>query len=218
MIRPREMRRRDFIRFVDGAAAWPLAAQAGEHRRCYMRQALKLHPDSRCTAATRVEVDVARPRRGGLVLHYLVAGTISDLRMPPVTASARADELWQHICFEAFVRALPGAAYYEFNFAPSTQWAAYRFGAYRREMSEANEVGAPLFEVQSSGQLYKLQASLDLDAMSNLPSDAVWRLGLSAVIEETSGCKSYWALAHPPGKADFHHSDGFALELPPASP
>jgi hypothetical protein len=183
-----------------------------------MRQALKLHPVSRCTAATRVEVDVARPRRCGLVLHYLVTGKISDLRMPPVAAPARADELWQHTCFEAFVRALPGAAYYEFNFAPSTQWAAYRFGAYRREMSVANEVSAPLVEVQSSGQLYKLQASLELDGMSNLPSDAVWRLGLSAVIEEASGCKSYWALAHPPGKADFHHSDGFALELPPASP
>jgi hypothetical protein len=33
------------------------------------------------------------------------------------------------------------------------------------------------------------------------------------VIEDTSGHKSYWALAHPPGKADFHHSDSFALEF-----
>jgi hypothetical protein len=38
-------------------------------------------------------------------------------------------------------------------------------------------------------------------------------LGLSAVIEETSGAKSYWALAHPPGRPDFHHADGFALML-----
>jgi hypothetical protein len=34
------------------------------------------------------------------------------------------------------------------------------------------------------------------------------------VIEETNGRLSYWALAHPPGKPDFHHSDCFALELP----
>jgi hypothetical protein len=183
-----------------------------------MRHTLRLHPDSLCAAAKRIEVDIARPRPGSLILSYVVSGRIGDLRVPPVVAPARTDELWQHTCFEAFVRALPGAAYYEFNFAPSTQWAAYRFGAYRREMSVANEVSAPLVEVQSSGQLYKLQASLELDGMSNLPSDAVWRLGLSAVIEEASGCKSYWALAHPPGKADFHHSDGFALELPPASP
>jgi hypothetical protein len=49
-----------------------------------------------------------------------------------------------------------------------------------------------------------------------VPPGASWRLGLSAVIEETSGRISYWALAHPPGKADFHHSDCFAHELPPA--
>jgi hypothetical protein len=36
------------------------------------------------------------------------------------------------------------------------------------------------------------------------------------VIEETNGNKSYWALAHPAGKPDFHHADGFAYELSPA--
>jgi len=40
------------------------------------------------------------------------------------------------------------------------------------------------------------------------------KLGLSAVIEEIDGTKSYWALAHPPGKPDFHHPDCFALTLP----
>jgi hypothetical protein len=24
---------------------------------------------------------------------------------------------------------------------------------------------------------------------------------------------SYWALVHPPGKADFHHADSFAVEF-----
>src|SRR5687767_1847903 len=105
-----------------------------------MRQALKLHPDSRCIAVTRIEVDVARPSPDSLLLRYFVTGKMSDLRLPPVTAPARADELWQHTCFEAFVCALPGAAYYEFNFAPSTQWAAYRFSGYRSGMSVASEI------------------------------------------------------------------------------
>ena len=39
-------------------------------------------------------------------------------------------------------------------------------------------------------------------------------LGLSAVIEEHGGAKSYWALAHPPGAPDFHHPDCFAAQLP----
>jgi hypothetical protein len=196
-----------------------MANLAREYRRWYnaeMRQALRLHPDSRCVAATSIEVEIARPRPGNLVLRYFVTGRIGDLRMPPAAAPARADELWQHTCFEAFVRASPTPAYYEFNFAPSMQWAAYRFGAYRHEMSMANDVSAPRIEAQSSGELYELQASLELDGMSSLPSDAVWRLGLSVVIEETSGRKSFWALAHPPGKADFHHSDCFAYELPAA--
>ena len=178
-----------------------------------MRQALRLHPDSLCLAATHIEVDVARPRAGSLVLTYVVTGKISDLRLPPVTAAARTDELWRHTCFEAFVRPSPGEAYYEFNFAPSTQWAAYRFDSYRSGMRVATEIGAPRIDVQSAPERYTLQAALDL---SRLPRDAGWRLGLSAVIEETSGRKSYWALAHPPGKPDFHHSDCFALEFSPA--
>ena len=35
----------------------------------------------------------------------------------------------------------------------------------------------------------------------------------TAVIEEADGTKSYWALAHPSDKPDFHHPDSFALDL-----
>ena len=178
-----------------------------------MPLALKLHPDSLCAAAAQVEVDVARPRPGSLLLSYVVTGKIGELRLPPVVAATRADELWRHTCFEAFVRT-SSTAYYEFNFAPSTQWAAYRFSGYRSGMRVATEIGAPRIELRSAPDCYTLQASLDLDRLSDLPRDAAWRLGLAAVIEETSGRKSYWALAHPPGKADFHHSDCFTLELP----
>jgi hypothetical protein len=174
-----------------------------------MRESLRLHPDSPCVAATRVEAEIAWPRSGSLVLSYVVSGRISDLRMPPVVAAARANELWRHTCFEAFVRTSAGPAYYEFNFAPSTQWAAYRFSGYRSEMRVAAEIGAPRIEVQSSAERYTLQAALELDRLSS----PLWRLGLAAVLEETSGRKSYWALAHPPGKADFHHADCFTLEL-----
>jgi hypothetical protein len=186
---------------------------------CYiagMRQPLRLHPDSLCSAVTRIEVEVARPHAGGLQLTYFVGGKIGDVRLPPVVTAARADELWRHTCFEAFIGASASAAYHEFNFAPSTQWAAYRFSGYRSGMQVATKMRAPRIDVQAASESYILQASLELDWLSRLPGDARWRLGLSAVIEETSGRQSYWALAHPPGKADFHHSDCFAHELPPA--
>jgi hypothetical protein len=173
-----------------------------------MRHTLRLHPDSLCAAATRIEADIARPRPGTLILSYVVSGRISDLRMPPVMAPARTDELWHHTCFEAFVRPSTGPAYCEFNFSPSTQWAAYGFDSYRSGMRVATEVGAPRIEVRSTADSYTLQAALELDGIS-FPL----HLGLSAVLEETNGRKSYWALTHPPGKPDFHHSDCFTLEF-----
>jgi hypothetical protein len=138
---------------------------------------------------------------------------MSDIRMPPVVAAARSHELWRHTCFEAFVRASSGGEYYEFNFAPSTQWAAYRFSSYRSGMVVADEIRAPRIEVQSAPDCYTLQVSLALDRLLGFPREASWRLGLSALIEDTSGLKSYWALAHPPGKPDFHHEACFAHEF-----
>src|SRR5262245_43464057 len=180
-----------------------------------MRQALKLHPDSLCFAATQIEVEVARPRASTLVLCYFVSGAIGDLRIPPITSATRADELWQSTCFEAFIRTSAGAAYYEFNFAPSTQWAAYLFDGYRSGMRAATDISAPQIDVQTRPELFTLRAALGLNRLSGLPPDCVWSLGLSALIEETSGRKSYWALAHPAGKADFHHSDCFTHQVFP---
>ena len=178
-----------------------------------MRQALNLHPDSPSAAVASVAVEIGRPQPYALLLRYIVTGRIGELRLPPVAAPARTDELWRHTCFEAFLRPLAAAAYYEFNFSPSSQWAAYRFSGYRDGMAPLNEMTAPRIEVHASGEGLEMTVALALDG---LPGDAPWRLGLSAVIEETSGAKSYWALAHPPGKPDFHHADCFALELPPA--
>lgn len=178
-----------------------------------MRQALVLHPQSRCAAVSRIDVEAARPRPGNLVLRYVVTGEIGGLRLPPPDAPSRADGLWQHTCFEVFVHTVPGAPYYEFNFAPSAQWAAYRFTGYRSGMVTVSEINAPRFEMRSNGGTYELHAMLELDRLPGLAAEAPWRLGLAAVIEEKAGRKSYWALAHPPGRPDFHHSDCFATDL-----
>jgi hypothetical protein len=157
---------------------------------------------------TRLEAHVAR-QGSALHLRYVMAGRIGDLLLPPPGAPSRADGLWRRTCFEAFVRPA-GEGYVEFNLSPSTQWAAYGFSAYRQGMRAA-DVAPPRVETRAGADSLELEALLDL---SFLQGSA--RLGLSAVIEEKSGAKSYWALAHPPGKPDFHHSDCFALELPPA--
>ncbi len=181
-----------------------------------MRSSLKPHPDSRSTAVTNIEVEAARSGADHLLLSYTLTGQLRDVLLPPVTAPTRGHELWKHTCFEAFVRASVGSIYYEFNFAPSTQWAAYRFRNYRSGVSAVVDIGVPDIEVQSSSDRYTLQVRLALDRLPELPRDAGWRLGLSAVIEEADHRLSYWALTHPPGKPDFHHADCFVHELLPA--
>lgn len=174
-----------------------------------MRVALHRHPDSAGRAVDAIEVEVGRPASGRLALRYTVIGAIGDLLLPAVGPPARADGLWRHTCFEAFLRPSAGEAYREFNFAPSTSWAAYVFDGYRSGMRNA-DIEAPIIEAL-------LLEKYQLNVLVAIPGEGPWRLGLSAVIEEPSGAKSWWALAHPPGPPDFHHEDCFALRLPAAT-
>jgi hypothetical protein len=55
-----------------------------------------------------------------------------------------------------------------------------------------------------------------LNRLPGFQPDVYLSLGLAAVIEDLNGALSYWALKHPPGKPDFHHSDNFALQIEPS--
>jgi hypothetical protein len=176
---------------------------------------LTLHPDARCDAVTAIEVDVARAPRGMLRLLYTVSGRIADIALPAPAPAARVDGLWQHTCFEAFVRPPSGSAYFELNFAPSLSWACYRFDDYRQGMTVPGSVPEPRMKsVSNAVSSFALDVVLALDSL-NLPDNGPWRLGLAVIIEEKSGNISWWALTHPQGKPDFHSAAGFVLELPP---
>jgi hypothetical protein len=177
---------------------------------------LKPHPDTPSDAVDTIAVESARDG-AELELRYRLTGRIGALAIPVRSASVRRDELWKHTCFEAFIQEEGNVAYNEFNFAPSTQWAASSFTGYREDMRALSDIGLSKVDVETTTTEIFLQAKLVLSDWPNLLPPAIWQLGLSAVIEEVSGSKSYWALAHPPGKPDFHHPDCFALQLPPAS-
>jgi len=172
-----------------------------------MRLPLKLHPDSRSDAVSGIDVEVAGTAPAALSIRFLTTGKVDDILLPALAALGRADGLWQHTCFEAFVRPRGEAAYCELNLAPSRLWAAYSFDAYRCGMQPLH-MQPPHIETAREGDRLELWAAL------HLPVEGPWQLALSAVIEEKNGRKSYWALAHPPGKADFHHPDSFVHEIP----
>jgi hypothetical protein len=187
-----------------------------------IRVPLVPHPDFP-SAISRAEVEVDRPASGLLQLRYHVHGPVDALVVPrPDRMPARRDELWKTTCFEAFVREGEGAGYCELNFAPSGDWAAYRFLGYREAMADAQvsepriawrEVGDAL--PGGIGVIAWLEAHVALDAAAGVPLDQPWQLALTAVIEERSGARSYWSAAHPDGKPDFHAAANFVVRLPP---
>ncbi len=183
---------------------------------CPMRRFLKPHPDSRRSAVDDIAVSLAWPQAGRLIVTYTANGRPGAIRLPPVQANARKDELWRATCFEFFIGPAAGGAYYEFNLSPSTQWAVYRFDGYRSGARPETGIEAVPIAVDAGAACVTLQATLDLRRLGGLPASSAWRLGLAAVIEETNGLISYWALAHPPGRPDFHHPAGFACDVSPA--
>lgn len=150
-----------------------------------------------------------------ILLCYRVIGA-GELCTPPRVRSRRADKLWEITCFELFLHPAGSSAYYEFNFSPSSEWAAYAFDDYRFGMRTLDLIldpcvhPEPELEPEESANEFALEAEVDLASIAPGPL----RMGLSAVIEEKNGSRSYWALVHPEGKADFHHPDSFALQLP----
>ena len=168
-----------------------------------MHQLLRLIRNRAVSAAEHVEVVVTRPQPERLVLSYIRDRQDGRRRYFHLSQNAaRSDELWQHTCFEAFVRGASGSEYYEFNFSPSTQWAAYRFIGYRSGMCVAAEIGTPPIDVAIGSPKPDFAGRAGTWIICRFCHvTRSWRLALSAVIEETNGDKSYWALAHPPGQA-----------------
>jgi len=127
----------------------------------------------------------------------------------PEVEPGRAADLWQTTCFEAFLRAADADVYREWNFASSGQWAAYDFSGYREGRTDSKIAQPPYIRMEDNFTWWALGATIGIDA------ETKWQLGLSAVLEENDGTKSYWALAHPAGdKPDFHDPVCFAAHLP----
>jgi hypothetical protein len=174
---------------------------------------LRCHPSTATSAIRSIDVRVMRSEPNVLTLAYRLTGDLARVRLPAGEAEQAPRPLWQHTCCEAFIRRAGVESYHEFNFGTSGAWAAYFFEHYRAGAPLADDALDPRVHVQCSRDTLELQASIHLDRLSASHACSRLALALSAVIEERDGDLTYWALMHPPGKADFHHRDAFALEL-----
>lgn len=170
------------------------------------------HPSTPSSEPLKVWANVEHSAALGTVastnIWFGVGAPIGRFVVPEPSEPQRADRLWEHTCFEAFLR-IPGAkAYREWNFSPSGQWGAFDFSAYRDGRTDA-DVAEPYIRVEDNFTWWALGATIPVDA------DAIWAMGVSAILEEQDGTRSYWALSHPSGaKPDFHDAACFAAHLP----
>ena len=172
---------------------------------------LVAHPDHAALAVRQVAARILSMDDHWLCLRWRVEGT-SALVVPAFSGRARTDGLWQSTCFELFLGEddpAAGGTYAEFNFAASERWAAYDFDGYRDGMAPRPLPREPVITPRHGQDVLIFDAALPVAGLPPLP----WRMGLSAVLEEAGGVKSYWALAHPRGKPDFHHAACFAARV-----
>ena len=177
---------------------------------------LVCHPSTPSDVVRAVAVRVSRSTAGVLAFTFQVDGDLSFIDVPPPRPPRLAHQLWEHTCFEAFIAADDAAPYHELNFSPSGEWAGYAFRSYREIAGVADDGLAPRIVVRPGVDRLEVETSLALERLSPPYRHATLRLGLSAVIEDIDGQRSYWSLRHPPGQPDFHHVEALALRLEPA--
>jgi hypothetical protein len=178
---------------------------------------LEPHPLKHNEAMRAIQVLVRRSTAAELQMTFRLDGDLRRIQIPRPGTPRIATDLWRHTCFEAFIAIEGQTAYFEFNFAPSGEWAVCEFTAYRDGGPIANENLRPLIAVRSTETQLELDSIVRLDNLSAIHPKATLHVGLCAVIEAGDGL-SYWALRHPIDQPDFHNADGFALLLLPPEP
>jgi len=172
---------------------------------------LVLHPATPGSTVSGIAVAIERADTE-MRLSYRLSGDIARLRLPEPAEALRTDSLWQHSCFEAFLRPDGGDRYYEFNFAPSLAWAVYCFAA-RRGDRELPELGTPAIACRRDAESFEMRVRLPLDGVPELAQAESMDAGISAVVEDARGLLTYWALAHASREPDFHDPATFRMRI-----
>ena len=157
---------------------------------------LMLHRDCDLGPIKAVTATI-RATPSGCEAEFRLDGAIDAIRLPPAGPSLRTDDLWKTTCFEIFWQPIGGTYYREFNLSPSGRWACYDFDAFREGMRDAPVDAISLATAHGDGGLV-LKASI----AAELPTPA--QVALNAIVEHPDGGLQFWALAFPPGKAEFH--------------
>ncbi|MHB1015697.1 MAG: DOMON-like domain-containing protein [Desulfurivibrionaceae bacterium] len=146
-----------------------------------------------------------------LVLSFVLQGNLDDIVLPAAAKRTRCDNLWQATCLEMFWAEEGKKNYWELNLAPTGAWNVYAFTEYRTGMHREERVGEPRIETAHTAGSFSLTAELKVGNL--LTNKAPLRVGVSGVLQHHDSRLSYWSLAHPKDRPDFHAPQTFLLRV-----
>jgi hypothetical protein len=158
-----------------------------------------------------LSVRLARDGRR-IAVSYELRGTLRDLSLPaPALRPERRTLLWEETCFELFLAPRGASSYWEFNLSPAGHWNVFRFSGYRQGREEEPAFRSLPLDVLREGTALRLR--LEIEPAVDAFAEGSLEAGLTAVLRDLKGDRTYWALAHAGETPDFHRRESFTARL-----
>jgi hypothetical protein len=141
-----------------------------------------------------------------LELRYVWVDKENKIILPESPAGGRHTGLWNHTCFEAFVKPEGKGSYYEINLSVTKAWNVFSFESYREPQPPREFVGAVVQDILVKPGYLSAQVKLGGVKLEKI------KASLCAVLEQREAGVSYWAHNHADQKPNFHHLSSLTIE------
>lgn len=150
-----------------------------------------------------------------LAVKFILNGNLENFNIISFDRAepTRRDNLWKETCFEVFISPHNTHKYWEVNLTPSGDWNVYRFSDYRSGMVREEAIRSLPTRTSWYGQELQVETTFDLDTLSKSEKSTL-DIGVSSILAQKNGTRSYWAIKHAPSRPDFHWKGNFCLALP----
>ena len=147
-----------------------------------------------------------------LKIRYYIIGKLENISISKFKKDQeRKFCLWEDTCFELFIKSKKQNGYWEFNFSPSTDWNAFRFIEYRKDIKEEMQIDEiKVFRKLSESNL-QVDVIIDLAKIKQL--DEKLELAISAIVKDKDDKIYHFALIHNKDEPDFHDPNSFNFIL-----
>ena len=137
-------------------------------------------------------------------IEYEIIGDLSSYSFPKKTKQKRANELWKDTCFELFIANYSSTEYYEINTSPSTEWNAYHFTSYKKEMRESDLFSPPRISFYQSDNRYTF--SFEMTFRKNI-FDKELLINLAVILLDKEEKRHFYSINRQNSSPDFHNRE-----------